>query len=63
MNLADKIYVVGYWARVAYVTDDEDEANREMLSRRQKNPELPWDVRTVEEAVAEAYRQGMKDGY
>jgi hypothetical protein len=61
MNLANKIYVVGYWASVAYVTDDKDEAEAEMIARRQKHPELPWGVRTVEEAVAHAYRQGMED--
>jgi len=61
MNLADKIYVVGYWANVEYVTDDLHEANIEMLSRRQKHPSLPWDVRTVQEAVSEAYRQGLED--
>jgi len=61
MNLAEKIYVVGYWANVEFVTDDKEEANAEMLARRQKYPSLPFDVRTVEEAVRHAYRQGLED--
>ena len=60
-DLRGKIYVVGYWARVVYVTDDEQLANDVMLSHRQENPALPWEVRTVERAIEHAYHQGLED--
>jgi hypothetical protein len=61
IDLSNKIYVVGYWANVVFVTNDKNQAEAVMISHRQKNSSLPWKVRTVEEAVQHAYRQGLED--
>lgn len=60
-DLSNKIYVVGYWANVVFVTDNKDKAEEIMISHRQRTPHLPWKVRTVEKAIEHAYRQGLED--
>ncbi|MHA1816221.1 MAG: hypothetical protein ACTSX1_09465 [Candidatus Heimdallarchaeaceae archaeon] len=61
-DIRNEVFVVGYWSHVAHVTTNKDEAEAVMLAKRQEFRVLPWEVRTVEEAIQHAYRQGMEDG-
>ena len=61
-DIREKVYVVGYWCNIHLVTSDKEEAERVCNKRRGEAPALPWDVRTVVEAIEHAYQAGREDG-
>ena len=61
-DIRDKVYVVGYWCNVVYVTTDKDSAERVCIRRKGEASALPWGVRTIQEALEHAYEAGQEDG-
>jgi len=61
-DIREEVYVVGYWCNIHLVTTDKELANKMCNKRRGEAAALPWDVRTIQEALEHAYEAGQEDG-
>jgi hypothetical protein len=56
-----EIYVMGYGASVRLVTGNRDTAEAVMKECKAEFPVLDWKIRTIDDAVKEAYNEAMND--
>ncbi len=57
----DKILIVGYGSEARMVTTDRKEAHRALCHWMKESPVLDWGIRTINEALSQAWSDGYDD--
>lgn len=60
--MSAQIYVLGYWSNAEAVSTDVEFLNILLKKKKGLQPELPWGVRTIQEALKHSYETGYRDG-
>ncbi len=58
----DKILIVGYGSEARLITEDRDEAEVALRKLMKESPVLDWEIRTINEALSQAWSDGYDDG-
>lgn len=56
------VYVVGYWSHIELTTTDYNKAKSILEKVKGRSPDLPWEIRNIQDAIKHAYEIGYQDG-